>query len=65
MPCAAIYDVTVAPAAVVGGPRRGFNTYAQRVAARAADHLLTVVGEHGFLTDIGAPLASDATGAHI
>src|SRR5664280_809886 len=37
LPCAEIYDVVVAPAAVVGGLRRGFGANAQRVAARAAD----------------------------
>src|SRR5664280_1983971 len=36
LPCAEIYDVVVAPAAVVGGLRRGFGANAQRVAARAA-----------------------------
>jgi hypothetical protein len=60
LPCAEIYDVVVAPAAVVGGLRRGFGANAQRVAARAADRLQTVVGGHGALADISEALASDA-----
>ena len=65
LPAREIYDVVVAPRALVDGLRRGFNTNPHRVAAAVADDLLGSVGARELFAGIGYPVDTTVTSTQV